>query len=185
MDSARNSSMGTKVRKEIRPITDSSFKSQCVDKILDFLVSRSYEQLVQRRTLLTPSTKDFANIFSVCVLDLLFTFVLFDFFFSLSVCCGYCDWVLIFSALYPLISKNLDISKITYERRFIIMIWILIFFYIYFQFIYRHLDGQYNLPNRFEEEIPRLLKLLKYPVQMSKSSFITGVLIFFYFCLYR
>nr|XP_027232048.1 kinetochore protein NDC80 homolog [Penaeus vannamei]XP_027232059.1 kinetochore protein NDC80 homolog [Penaeus vannamei] len=104
MDSARNSSMGTKVRKEIRPITDSSFKSQCVDKILDFLVSRSYEQLVQRRTLLTPSTKDFANIFS---------------------------------------------------------------------FIYRHLDGQYNLPNRFEEEIPRLLKLLKYPVQMSKSSFIT------------
>lgn len=46
------------------------------------------------------------------------------------------------------------------------------------QFIYRHLDGQYNLPNRFEEEIPRLLKLLKYPVQMSKSSFITGKLNF-------
>ncbi|XP_042886835.1 kinetochore protein NDC80 homolog isoform X2 [Penaeus japonicus] len=104
MDSVRNSSMGGKARKEVRPITDSNFKSQCVDKILDFLVSGGYEHQLQRRTLLTPSTKDFANIFN---------------------------------------------------------------------FIYRHLDGQYNMPNRFEEEIPRLLKLWKYPVQMSKSSFIT------------
>ncbi|ROT79355.1 putative kinetochore protein NDC80-like, partial [Penaeus vannamei] len=103
-DSVRNSSMGTKVRKETRPITDSNFKSQCVDKILDFLVSRGYVYQLQRRTLLAPSTKDFSNIFS---------------------------------------------------------------------FIYKHLDSQYNLPNRFEEEIPRLLKFLKYPVQMSKSSFIT------------
>ncbi|XP_063591643.1 kinetochore protein NDC80 homolog [Penaeus indicus] len=103
-DSVRSSGMGTKARKETRPITDSNFKSQCVDKILDFLVSGGYEHQLQRRTLLTPSTKDFANIFS---------------------------------------------------------------------FIYRHLDSQYNLPNRFEEEIPRLLKLLTYPVQMSKSSFIT------------
>ncbi|XP_042875199.1 kinetochore protein NDC80 homolog [Penaeus japonicus] len=104
MDSVRNSSMGGKARKEIRPIMDSNFKSQCVDKVLDFLISSGYEHQLHRRTLLTPSTKDFANIFG---------------------------------------------------------------------FIYRHLDGQYNLPSRFEEEIPRLLKLLEYPVQMPKSSFIT------------
>ncbi|XP_042241458.1 kinetochore protein NDC80 homolog isoform X2 [Homarus americanus] len=103
-DSARNSGIGSKIRKETRPINDSAFKSQCIDKILDFLHKNGYEYQVQRRSLLTPSTKDFANIFN---------------------------------------------------------------------FVYRHLDGSYTLPNRIEEEIPRLLKLLHYPVQMPKSSFIT------------
>lgn len=42
-----------------------------------------------------------------------------------------------------------------------------------FNFIYRNLDSSYQLPNKFEDEIPKLLKNFKYPIQMSKSSFIT------------
>nr|XP_045625983.1 kinetochore protein NDC80 homolog [Procambarus clarkii] len=42
-----------------------------------------------------------------------------------------------------------------------------------FNFVYVHLDSSYLQPNRVEEEIPRILKLLKYPIQMPKSSFIT------------
>ncbi|KAK4315625.1 hypothetical protein Pmani_013154 [Petrolisthes manimaculis] len=101
---ARNSSMGTVSRKEMRPITDSSFKSRCIDKIISFLVTNGYDLPVERRTLLTPSAKDFGNIF---------------------------------------------------------------------QFIYRHLDNSYQLQSKFEDEIPRILKALTYPVQMPKSSFIT------------
>lgn len=103
-DTARSTGMGTVSRKETRPINDPAFKNQCIDKILDFLVQHGYEHQVNRRSLHTPSTKDFGNIFS---------------------------------------------------------------------FVYRHLDSSYVHPSRFEEEIPKLLKLLKYPVQMSKSSFIT------------
>lgn len=103
-DAARGSSMGSKGRKDTRPIGDPAFKSRCIDKVMDFLENNGYEYGIQRRTLLTPSTKDFVNIFN---------------------------------------------------------------------FVYRYLDSSYVLPNRFEEEIPRLLKLMAYPVQMSKSSFIT------------
>ncbi|XP_069938328.1 kinetochore protein NDC80 homolog [Cherax quadricarinatus] len=109
-DTARSTGMGTVSRKETRPINDPAFKNQCIDKILDFLVQHGYEHQVNRRSLHTPSTKDFGNIFS---------------------------------------------------------------------FVYRHLDSSYVHPSRFEEEIPKLLKLLKYPVQMSKSSFITGDFLLF------
>lgn len=44
------------------------------------------------------------------------------------------------------------------------------------QFIYHHLDSSYVLPTRYEEEIPKLLKNVMYPVQMTKSSFVTGML---------
>lgn len=164
MDSVRNSSMGGKARKEVRPITDSNFKSQCVDKILDFLVSGGYEHQLQRRTLLTPSTKDFANIFNVSGLELETKFMFENLIAIYSVTGN--DIVLNLA-----MDDNLDIIKITLKRD---LLYLSIYLYILFQFIYRHLDGQYNMPNRFEEEIPRLLKLWKYPVQMSKSSFITG-----------
>ncbi|CAL4065635.1 unnamed protein product, partial [Meganyctiphanes norvegica] len=105
MESVRNSSMGGRsVRKETRPLNDPKFKSLCIDKIMEFLKANGYENPITRRNLLTPTTKDFVNIFN---------------------------------------------------------------------FIYRHMDGSYQLPVKFEDDIPKLLKSFKYPVQMSKSSFIT------------
>ncbi|XP_045105157.1 kinetochore protein NDC80 homolog [Portunus trituberculatus] len=41
------------------------------------------------------------------------------------------------------------------------------------QFIYQHLDSNYTLPPRFEEEIPKILKNLQCPLQITKSSFVT------------
>ncbi|XP_068230074.1 kinetochore protein NDC80 homolog [Palaemon carinicauda] len=104
VDSVRSSSVGGKNRKETRPIGDPAFKSECIDKILEFLLSNGYEYEIHRRNLLNPSTKDFTHMFS---------------------------------------------------------------------FIYRHFNPLYTLPHKFEEEIPRLMKLLKYPNQMSKSTFIS------------
>ncbi|XP_042887395.1 kinetochore protein NDC80 homolog [Penaeus japonicus] len=102
--SALKSATKNKVRSEVRPVTDPSFKSLCVDNVLEFLMMNGYENQVQRRTLLGPTVKDFTS---------------------------------------------------------------------FFEFIYCNLDAAYSLPTRFEEEIPRLLKLLKYPVQIPKSSFTT------------
>ncbi|MPC41745.1 Kinetochore protein NDC80 [Portunus trituberculatus] len=42
-----------------------------------------------------------------------------------------------------------------------------------FNFIYQHLDPNYTLPPRFEEEIPKILKNLHCPLQITKSSFVT------------
>lgn len=64
-DAARTSSMGGKGRKDTRPIGDPAFKSRCIDKIMDFIEKNRYEYGIHRRTLLTPSTKDFVNIFNV------------------------------------------------------------------------------------------------------------------------
>lgn len=105
IESSRSSSIGGRsVRKESRPLNDPKFKSICIDKILEFLKQNGYDSQIIRRNLLTPTTKDFINVFN---------------------------------------------------------------------FIYRHLDCSYQLPAKFEDEIPKLLKKCKYPVQMSKSSFIT------------
>ncbi|XP_050724142.1 kinetochore protein NDC80 homolog isoform X2 [Eriocheir sinensis] len=99
MDSAH----GMSSRKDSRPANDPAFKTQCINKILDFLGNR-YPHPLTRRTLLTPSTNDFINIFT---------------------------------------------------------------------FVYQHLESSYVLPTRYEEEIPKLLKRLNYPLQMTKSSFVT------------
>ncbi|XP_076030088.1 kinetochore protein NDC80 homolog [Oratosquilla oratoria] len=103
VDSNR-SSIGGQARKETRPITDSSFKSRCIDKVIWFLQARGYEYEVTRRVLLHPTTKDFTNIF---------------------------------------------------------------------QFIYRHLEPNYTLPPKYEDEIPKVLRSQKYPVQISKASYLT------------
>lgn len=63
-DNARSSGVGLSTRKDTRPITDPAYKTQCINKILDFL-RNGYPHSFERRTLLTPSTKDFTNIFSV------------------------------------------------------------------------------------------------------------------------
>ncbi|XP_064120462.1 kinetochore protein NDC80 homolog [Macrobrachium nipponense] len=104
VESVRNSSVGGKNRKETRPIGDPSFKSECIDKVLDFLVANGYNYEIHRRNLLNPSTKDFAQIFT---------------------------------------------------------------------FIYHHMNPTHTLPHKLEEEIPQLMKLLKYPNQLSKSTFIS------------
>ncbi|XP_066990640.1 kinetochore protein NDC80 homolog [Macrobrachium rosenbergii] len=104
VESVRNSSVGGKNRKETRPIGDASFKSECIDKILEFLITKGYDCEIHRRNLLNPSTKDFTHIFA---------------------------------------------------------------------FIYHHLNPSHTLPHKLEEEIPQLMKLLKYPNQMSKSTFIS------------
>ncbi|KAL7635513.1 UNVERIFIED_CONTAM: hypothetical protein RMT77_014582 [Armadillidium vulgare] len=44
-------------------------------------------------------------------------------------------------------------------------------FGVIFQFIYRHINPKFKISQHFEE-IPKLLKLLKYPLQMPKSSFL-------------
>lgn len=64
IDSSRSSGIGMSTRKDTRPITDPAYKTQCINKILDFLRT-GYPHSLERRTLLTPSTKDFTNIFSV------------------------------------------------------------------------------------------------------------------------
>ncbi|KAK8400386.1 hypothetical protein O3P69_003221 [Scylla paramamosain] len=101
-DSARNSGIGTSTRKETRYVNDPAHKTQCINKIMEFLSSRG--KSYQRRTLLTPTTNDFKDIFN---------------------------------------------------------------------FIYQHLDHSYTLPPRFEEEIPKLLKNIDCPFQLTKSSFVT------------
>ena len=42
------------------------------------------------------------------------------------------------------------------------------------QFIYRFIDSTWTLPHKIEEEIPRLMRSLRYPGQISKSTFISG-----------
>ncbi|KAL7632714.1 UNVERIFIED_CONTAM: hypothetical protein RMT77_016985 [Armadillidium vulgare] len=44
-------------------------------------------------------------------------------------------------------------------------------FGVIFQFIYRHINPKFKISQHFEE-IPKILKLIKYPLQMPKSSFL-------------
>ncbi|KAG0725017.1 Kinetochore protein NDC80 [Chionoecetes opilio] len=63
--SARGSGVGGSTRKDPRFINDPAYKTQNINKILDFLRVNTYRNVVNRRTLLTPSTKDFTEIFTV------------------------------------------------------------------------------------------------------------------------
>ena len=71
-DSIASTQGGSKTgRKEIRPVTDPAFKNQCVNRILEFLLSKNCHLKLNKRSLLTPTTRDFADVFTVSLFSVI------------------------------------------------------------------------------------------------------------------
>ncbi|GFS04381.1 kinetochore protein NDC80 homolog [Elysia marginata] len=53
----------TDVPKDIRPISDKRYQSQCIASLLEFLTSHKYPHPISHKLLGSPSNKDFSNMF--------------------------------------------------------------------------------------------------------------------------
>ncbi|CAI9739060.1 Hypothetical predicted protein [Octopus vulgaris] len=87
-----------------RPITTKAYQQRCVKSLLEFLESYGYPHSITAKKLMSPTTKDFLNVF---------------------------------------------------------------------EFIVKHIEFKYKLPEKFDEEIPRYLRSLGYPFPINKSSMFT------------